>query len=422
LTISVPVPGFIGTFEIDSPFVGIQAPFDLGIGFTSLDEVRIELRGVAEATAEPPWISASLALNIFDPGVFVRNTSVLVDISAGTPFDIDVPFSSFSLSPGALGRPLADGQANLGLLLSARGDFSDATSVTIESAIVTVRGTPVPEPGLGWLTAAIVAALALRARRRRKGMVAFLVALIPLHANAQWVSLSEQTDQWIPAALRPGANPVDDKEKDLAVADIDLDGDDDIFVVRKLEYYQQGAEPDYLLLNTGTSFALATNWPSGNLTDARDVLMADFTADGFPDVVIATTFGQQPKFYRNLGNDGVGAWLGLADESARLPNLVSGTPTPLFCGVGAGDVNGDGGVDLYFAGYLGTSSTCTTGDEGVRDVLLINQCLPSNPTSTACTNGSAPRFTNETLARLGAFANTCFSIGEGCNRGQSAAV
>jgi hypothetical protein len=364
-------------------------------------------------------------LNIFDPGVFVRNTSVLVDISAGTPFDIDVPFSSFSLSPAYLGRPLADGQANLGLVLRVDGDslvFPNRASLTIESAVIAVRGTPVPEPNSGWLMTTAIVVLVLLSRRHSSVLATLILVIHPLQAFAQWVSLSERTEQWIPANLRPTAADPDREEKDIVVGDIDLDGDDDVFVVRKEEYYDAGAREDYLLLNTGTSFALATNWPSGNLTDARDVLMADFTADGFPDVVIATTFGQQPKFYRNLGNDGVGAWLGLADESARLPNLVSGTPTPLFCGVGAGDVNGDGGVDLYFAGYLGTSSTCTTGDEGVRDVLLINQCLPSNPTSTACTNGSAPRFTNETLARLGAFANTCFSIGEGCNRGQSAAV
>ena len=36
-------------------------------------------------------------------------------------------------------------------------------------------------------------------------------------------------------------------------------------------------------------------------TDARDVIIGDFTGDGWEDVVIANTFTQQPKFYTTRG-------------------------------------------------------------------------------------------------------------------------
>ena len=88
-----------------------------------------------------------------------------------------------------------------------------------------------------------------------------------------------------------------------------------------------------------------------DLTDARDVLIGDFTNDGWPDVVIANTFVQQPKFYRNLGEDGKGNWLGLADESTdRFPVIeVANMAGPKFCAVSGGDVNGDNAPDIFFS-------------------------------------------------------------------------
>ncbi|MEM8488797.1 MAG: FG-GAP-like repeat-containing protein, partial [Bacteroidota bacterium] len=97
-------------------------------------------------------------------------------------------------------------------------------------------------------------------------------------------------------------------------------------------------------------------------TIARDAIITDLDGDGWDDVLIANTFGDQPKFYRNLGADASG-WLGLADEStSRLPTLDVGTIQ--YCGVAAGDVNGDGAPDLYFSNYVMDGTT--------KDVLLIN--------------------------------------------------
>ena len=124
------------------------------------------------------------------------------------------------------------------------------------------------------------------------------------------------------------------------------------------------------------------------LTDARDVFIDDFTGDNWLDVVIANTFGQQPSFYRNAAEDSDGDWLGLVDESTRLPTISvpDDVASLAFCAVWGGDVDGQNGKDLYFANYIKTG--------GTKDVLLIN-------------NGSGT-FTNQTTARLGTYANVAF--------------
>jgi len=65
----------------------------------------------------------------------------------------------------------------------------------------------------------------------------------------------------------------------------------------------------------------------------------------------------------NLGEDGGGSWLGLRFENNRMPNFGS---YPNFCGMGVGDVNGDGFPDLYFAHYE------QSADVDLDDRLLIN--------------------------------------------------
>ena len=208
-------------------------------------------------------------------------------------------------------------------------------------------------------------------------------------AQAQWVSFSDDTGTRLSLQAfidNPGGNPMqDDEEKDVGVGDLDKDGDDDIIVVRKKPFSNPGARQDILLMNNGGNLidetaALAPGFLT-DLTDARDVVIADFDGDTWPDVVIAVTFNDTPKFYRNLGESG-GRWQGLVDESGRLPAMAP----LLICAVWAGDVTDDGALDIYFSNY--------EPNGGTKDYLLIN-------------DGSG-NFSDQTAARLGNFANVAF--------------
>ncbi|WP_456425519.1 FG-GAP-like repeat-containing protein [Rhodocaloribacter sp.] len=213
-----------------------------------------------------------------------------------------------------------------------------------------------------------------------------LWAVAPADGLSQWIDFQDET------AARLSLSTVtlnDDQEKDVGVSDFNQDGWDDVVVVRKEPFSTPGARTDVLLLNeNGTLVDRTAEYAPGFLatpTDARDVFVGDFDGDGWDDLVIANTFAGQPRLYRNLGNDGNGDWLGLADESdLRLPLI---TVAPLqFCAVWAGDIDGDGSLDLYFANYkeFGTAF----------DVLLMND--------------GAGFFTDETLARLGDLRNSGF--------------
>ena len=213
-----------------------------------------------------------------------------------------------------------------------------------------------------------------------------LWAATPFDGLGQWIDFQDET------ATRLTLSTVtlnDDQEKDVGVSDLNQDGWTDAVIVRKEPFSTPGARTDVLLLNeNGTLVDRTAEYAPGFLTtptDARDVFVGDLDGDGWDDLLIANTFAQQPRFYRNLGNDGNGDWLGLADESdTRLPLI---TVAPLqFCAVWAGDIDGDGSLDLYFSNYkeFGTSF----------DVLLMND--------------GAGFFTDETIARLGDLRNSAF--------------
>lgn len=182
-------------------------------------------------------------------------------------------------------------------------------------------------------------------------------------APGSWIDFDD--DSAIGVSL--SSVPTDDgEEKDLAVGDLNKDGWDDIVVVRKEPFMGTGARADLLLMNeSGTLVDRTSDYAAGftsSPTIARDVIIADLDGDGWDDVLIANTFGNQPAFYRNLGSSG-GTWLGLADESSsRLPTLDVGSIQ--YCSVAAGDVNGDGALDLYFSNYVMDGTT--------DDVLLVN--------------------------------------------------
>ncbi len=201
----------------------------------------------------------------------------------------------------------------------------------------------------------------------------------------EWVSFEKS-----PSSLSAGTISSASFETDLAWGDLDLDGHTDLVVVRKQPYTSPGRRTNLLLMNEGgvltdrtTEFASAADVPGDNgfltPTNDRDVVIGDVNGDGWPDVITATTLSDglpkhigHPRIYINLCNDGFGDWLGLEFQAARTPQLfsfVNAQPhNPRFCSVAAGDVNGDGALDLYF----GDTDMLQLPGNDLDDRLLIN--------------------------------------------------
>ncbi len=186
-------------------------------------------------------------------------------------------------------------------------------------------------------------------------------------ASAQ-MTFANETDTRLSMIGAVGIN--DAEEKDTNIGDFNQDGWMDVVVVRKRPFSVAGPRADVLLMNEmGTLVDRTSTFaPEFNtiLTDARDVLVADMDNDGWLDIIVVSTFGVQPQYYQNLGNDGGGNWLGFANDSAaRFPTVTTGDVNQLqFCAGWAGDIDGDGWKDLYFSNY-GPSSA-------VKDMLFMN--------------------------------------------------
>jgi hypothetical protein len=222
-----------------------------------------------------------------------------------------------------------------------------------------------------------------------------LLSLLSLPATAQF---SDAWARFVPAPelLSSTVISAPDTETDLAWEDLDGNGRTDLVIVRKEPILGAGGRRNVLLLNEGGVLVnrTATHATQSDVagdtgfltptTDA-DVVIADVTGDGLPDVVTSTSISDggpkhitHPRVYRNLGSGG-GAWGGIGYENARIPQLVHATlgtlVNPRFNGVSAGDLNADGAVDLYFVDMdqePGFFSPAETPAEDADDRLLYN--------------------------------------------------
>ncbi|MCI0365890.1 MAG: FG-GAP-like repeat-containing protein [Phycisphaerales bacterium] len=246
-------------------------------------------------------------------------------------------------------------------------------------------------------------------------------------AQAAWVNYLNQTTTRMPTGAgqnTPAFTTTDPEEKDYAWGDVDRDGDVDLICVRKVPWTFAGGRRDVLYMNeTGilidradTLANTAINVPASegvsqgmlDLTNDRDVVVADVNNDGWLDVITATTISDglpryigHPRVYMNNGESG-GIWQGFTYDYDRIPQMLSspfgGTPTvcnPRFCSLAAADVTGDGYVDLVFGDYdTGEVGPSEPANFDYNNKLLINQGA-ANPGF----------FVDETLARLGAMFN-----------------
>jgi hypothetical protein len=122
-----------------------------------------------------------------------------------------------------------------------------------------------------------------------------IIAILGMFAGARaqpgpWLKFKDRTAQ----RLELSSVGIDDaEEKDIAVADFDLDGWDDVLVVRKTPFSNPGPQTDVLLMNEkGVLVDRTAEFAKGfdnNPTDARDVFVADFTGDGWPDAPLTSS-------------------------------------------------------------------------------------------------------------------------------------
>ncbi len=208
---------------------------------------------------------------------------------------------------------------------------------------------------------------------------AFLLAaaLVPGlgRAGEAWVDYTDETATRLVADPAVGVN--DNKEKDYISGDVDKDGDTDLVVVRKQPFTTPGPERGVLFMNEdGVLVDRSATLAPDLLTprNERDVELVDVDGDGWLDIVTAGTFQFQPRILMNLGEVG-GNWQGFEWDPDRFPFLESEQGFgPFFCGIGVGDVTGDGRPDIYFADYGGRQ--VGEGND-LNDRLLVND--PTNP-------------------------------------------
>ncbi len=184
------------------------------------------------------------------------------------------------------------------------------------------------------------------------GAPSLLAAGAAAQAVPAWVQFSDQTATRLVSA--PGLGTADPQEKDVAVGDIDNDGDDDVVVVRKFPFTVAGPMPNVLFINDNGVMTDMTASLAPDLllpSDSRAVEIVDLDGDGWLDVVVANTFSDPPDILMNQGTNGSGLWAGVVLENWRTPPLPI---PPRFCGLGVGDFSGDGMPDIFFADYLNT--------------------------------------------------------------------
>jgi len=172
-----------------------------------------------------------------------------------------------------------------------------------------------------------------------------------------------------PARFAPGLHLARALPTSLAAADVDQDGDLDLYACAYLSPYEQSGtpvpyhraengEPNILLRNDGawrfTDVTAEVGLAANNRRFSLAAAWEDFDADGDADLYVVNDFGAN-NLYRNEGGRfaDVAAELGVLDVAAGM-------------GVTWGDVDGDGWSDLYVTNLHSPAGMRLTAQPGFR--------------------------------------------------------
>lgn len=160
--------------------------------------------------------------------------------------------------------------------------------------------------------------------------------------------------------------------EDCTIADVNGDGWDDIYIAG----YNQNSLLYINNQNTTVSLRNAT-LPNQIYSGAREIALVDIDKDGDLDAVTANHNSDQNALFINTGN--VNGDPVFVDYTSNLPQILDYTHD-----VKAGDVDGDGDVDLVFANEMGPSKLFLNNGETLPAIPTFSEASPNNwPSDTS---------------------------------------
>lgn len=176
-----------------------------------------------------------------------------------------------------------------------------------------------------------------------------------------------------------GAHP--GKGMSIAVADVDLDGDLDVFVTND-------SEPDFLFLNDGKGvftesglLAGVAMLMNGRAVSSMGVDMRDFDNDGLPDIAVTALSGETFPVFKNKGDSEF-------TDVTYATGMAAASQHSAGWGIAFADFDNDGWKDLF------------TANSHVNDRISETESASYQQPSTVFRNESGKRFAAVRLSGL----------------------